>query len=721
MPSHFKLFKKVRVARLSVLAVLLLTFVGLPAAGQMAGTNLFKELDLLTWASRVILAEEGTTESDMSGWSEEDWTTYCETNDCETWTEEDTSEWTEEEWTEGDTSEWTEEEWEETSECTDSSCEYYNEEWDDYCKENDCEQWNDGEWDQEDQENFYEEGAWEDKPYEDYYYGEEGYYYGEDGYYDETGTFYPYEEGVYEDYYYEAADEEYFMRQQESMKGEVDRLHEELYGIKEIFSKLEGISTPSSRVAASLTELNNLLEKGLTALEQMEAALEDGLSDEDTMSTFWDTMDSLGDAAETHMEVLKDWLEEDSAVASALTDEEMAFITMDHEDEEYSEDEISDYLSEQYSDLVDDVDFESFAGNVSPEEMEKIFRYINDAMMQELLKYMDDEQANDILTKMMNSLTTFGDKGTALMQNTTEVLDVMEGLDFDGVSSSEEVDQLEALYEETKGSLITEASKDDLKEVWADVEDALALGNVSKETMKAYVAELDQLLDENKESLVLEDEVEFYDATLDENAWYFDELAEARDQDIISGDKDSNGNPTGYFRPGDEVTKAEALKMILEGAGLNGSSGNSSDSSADGKWYEEYVKHAEELGLPYQGDWDESCDRGTVAAWTAEIFVGDVAGLDIAEFEYEGTFDDVSDSDPNVEYYQAVYEYGIFTGDDATGDLRPDDLINRAETTKVIMTAVEEVVETAEIEEKLDDVGTLLQRAAVLSKFFSLL
>ena len=100
---------------------------------------------------------------------------------------------------------------------------------------------------------------------------------------------------------------------------------------------------------------------------------------------------------------------------------------------------------------------------------------------------------------------------------------------------------------------------------------------------------------------------------------------------------------------------------------------------------------------------------------------GDLAGLDIAEFEYEGTFDDVSDSDPNVEYYQAVYEYGIFTGDDATGDLRPDDLINRAETTKVIMTAVEEVVETAEIEEKLDDVGTLLQRAAVLSKFFSLL
>jgi hypothetical protein len=704
MSSPFKLLK-VRAARLSVLAVFLLTFVGLPAVGQMAGTNLFKELDLLTWVSEVILAEEGTGESDMSEWTEEEWATYCETNDCGTWTEE-------EEWSE-------EAEGEKTSECTDSDCEYYNEEWDDYCKDNDCDQWNDGEWDQEDQENFYEEGAWEDKPYEDYYYGEEGYYYGEDGYYDETGTFYSYGEEEYEDFYYEAADEEYFMRQQESMKEEVDRLHEELYGIKEIFSKLDGVSTPNSRVAASLTELNNLLVKGLTALEQMEGALEDGLSDEDTLNTFWDTMDSLGDAAGTHMEVLKEWFEEDAAVAAVLSDEEIAFIATDHEDEKYSKDDISDYLSEQYSDLADDFDFESFAGNVSSEEMEKIFRYINDAMMQELLKYMDDEEANDILTKMMNSLTTFGDKGTVLMQNTTEVLGVMEGLDFDGATPSDEVAQLEALYEETKGSLITDASKDDLKEVWANVEAALAAGSVNKETMKAYVAELDQLLDENKKSLVLEDEVEFYDATLDENAWYFDELAEARDQDIISGDKDSSGNPTGYFRPGEEVTKGEALKMILEGAGLNGSSGNSADSSADGKWYEEYVKHAEELGLPYQGDWDESCDRGTVAAWTAEVFVGDVAGLDIADFEYEGTFDDVSASDPNVEYYQAVYEYGIFTGDDGTGDLRPDDLINRAETAKVIMTAVEEVVETAEIEEKLDDVGTLLQRAAARSKLFS--
>lgn len=682
-----KLFK-VRAARLSVLAVFLMTFVGLPSVGQMAGTNIFKNLDLLTWVSNVILAEEG---------SEEDWATYCETNDCES-----SEEWSgEEDKTEEDT-------W---SDSTDS------EEWEDYCDTNDCDQWSDGEWDEEDMENFYDEGVWEDKPYEDYYYGEEGYYYGEDGYYDETGTFYTYEEGNYEeedyeDLYYEAADEEHFMRQQESMKEELDGLHEELSGIQEILSKLEGASTPNSRVSSALTELISLAEKGISALEKMEAALEEGLSDEDTLEAFWDSMDSLGDAAETHMEVIQEWLEEDSAAASLLTDEELGFMLMDFEDEDYSDDEIADYLSGQYADLADDFDFESFAEGVSPEEMDKIFRYINDALMQELLNYMDDEQASEILTKMMNQLPVFGDKGANLMQNTTEVLAVMEGLDFKDFTSSDELDQLEKLYEETKSTLVTEGSKDDLKEIWSNVKEALMAGSVSEETMKTYIEEVDSALEENKKDLVLEDEVEFYDATLDENAWYFDDLADARDADIISGDKDANGNPTGYVRPGDEVTKGEALKMILEGAGLGGSSGSASDSDVAGKWYESYVKTAEELGLPYQGDWDEACDRGTVAAWTAEVFVGDVANLDINDFEYEGTFDDVSESDPNVEYYQAVYEYGIFTGDDGTGDLRPDDSINRAETTKVVMTAVEAVVETVEAGEKLDDVETLLQRHA---------
>lgn len=690
-----KLFK-VRATYLSLLAIFLLAFVGLPSLGQMAG---------------VILAEE---DSGMTEWTQEDMDTYCATNDCSGW------EGTEEEWmeedTEWDTTEWTEEDWSGTSECTDTSCEHYNEEWEDYCETNDCDQWSDGEWSEEDYKDYYDEGVWEDKPYESYYYGEEGYYYGEDGYYDETGTFHTYEDeyenGNYEDLYYEAADEEHFVRQQEGMKEELGSLSEELSGIKDILSKLAEASTPNSRVSAALTELLVLAGKAGSVLEQMEGALEEGLSDEDTMDAFWDTMDSLGDAAETHMEVIEEWLEEDLEAAASLTDEELAFLTMDHESEEYSEDEIADYLEGQYADLADDFDFEDFAGGVSTEGMDKIFRYINDAMMQELLKYMDDEHANEILTKMMNMLPVFGDKGANLMQNTTEVLDILGEIDSEDLASS---DELEALYEETKGSLVTDESKEELKEVWTNVEEALAAGDVSEATMKTYVEEVKQLLEENKESLVLDEKVEFYDATLEENAWYFDDLADARDADILSGDKDADGNPTGYVRPGDEVTKAEALKMILEGAGLDGVSGDAADSSAEGQWYEEYVKQAEELGLPYQGDWNESCDRGTVAAWTAEVFVGDVAGIDIADFEYEGTFEDVSESDPNVEYYQAVYEYGIFTGDDATGDLRPNDLINRAETTKVVMTAVEEVVEPAEVADKLDDVETLLERKAARS------
>ena len=81
-------------------------------------------------------------------------------------------------------------------------------------------------------------------------------------------------------------------------------------------------------------------------------------------------------------------------------------------------------------------------------------------------------------------------------------------------------------------------------------------------------------------------------------AWYEDEINAIMDaqammgaNNIIAGYADEKGNPTGLFGPGDSLTRAQFLKMILEAASVTGASVDLSDKSMDkvhwaGKYYQ---------------------------------------------------------------------------------------------------------------------------------------
>ena len=184
-----------------------------------------------------------------------------------------------------------------------------------------------------------------------------------------------------------------------------------------------------------------------------------------------------------------------------------------------------------------------------------------------------------------------------------------------------------------------------------------------------------------------------------DDEWYFDDVQTLSTQGVIGGDKDSNGNSTGYYRPADAITKGEMLKLILEVSGRGESSATPSDSSAINQWYEGYVAQFENMSMSYGGNWNEPVTRREAAVWISEALE-----LHKMVAAYNNEFGDVSSSDADALHFVAVYEFGIFTGDSGTGNLRPDDGMNRAEAAKAIRVAMEEVLDgsASTVDETLD-------------------
>ncbi len=80
------------------------------------------------------------------------------------------------------------------------------------------------------------------------------------------------------------------------------------------------------------------------------------------------------------------------------------------------------------------------------------------------------------------------------------------------------------------------------------------------------------------------------------------------------------------------------------------------------------------------------------------MLVSEVFDLGGEEYSYDGAFPDVPASDPNAGHLQAVFEFGIFTGDSGTGTFRPEDPINRAEVSKVMNVAIENASSVEDME-----------------------
>ena len=178
--------------------------------------------------------------------------------------------------------------------------------------------------------------------------------------------------------------------------------------------------------------------------------------------------------------------------------------------------------------------------------------------------------------------------------------------------------------------------------------------------------------------------------------WFNPYVASLSEWGIVSGFKDAGGRPTGEYRPGNQVTIAEALKMSMEAAQVNETSctGSPLHISAADHWSRRYVKCAEELGVRLFDprtpiDLNRPARRAEVLTIIHDTFGDEVLPLYSNFTDTQGHRFEADIAYANL--------YGIVSGDKSaagveTGTFRPDDAINRAETAKIIYEKLKLVV-----------------------------
>ncbi|MBP9773451.1 MAG: S-layer homology domain-containing protein [Candidatus Peribacteraceae bacterium] len=163
------------------------------------------------------------------------------------------------------------------------------------------------------------------------------------------------------------------------------------------------------------------------------------------------------------------------------------------------------------------------------------------------------------------------------------------------------------------------------------------------------------------------------------NDWFAPYVQTAVERGFASGYKDANGVSNGYFGPGNRVTYAEALSMIMNMTNTE-IGGEPYNLSAIDTWAAPYVATAEAMDLTVYGkglNVNTPISRGAVAQTIIEISkpAPPRGYLHFADLPTTHT------------YYAAVEtlaEAGIMKGDAKTNTINPDGYINRAEICKIL-------------------------------------
>ncbi len=164
-------------------------------------------------------------------------------------------------------------------------------------------------------------------------------------------------------------------------------------------------------------------------------------------------------------------------------------------------------------------------------------------------------------------------------------------------------------------------------------------------------------------------------------AWYTYYVHYVRSRDIISGYKDAFGNLLGEYRPANNVTIAEILKMFFMASRWGALDSDPELSLADDHWARGFVAQAEARDLyilRIPTSIDRPATRGEVVRTLLEII-----GINPAPVETT-SFEDLSPTHPHAAYIEYAAAVGVVSGDDLTPTFRPNAPINRAEMAKIL-------------------------------------
>lgn len=315
--------------------------------------------------------------------------------------------------------------------------------------------------------------------------------------------------------------------------------------------------------------------------------------------------------------------------------------------------------------------------------------YVNEFIVAEegLTTYdIGDGTGNQVEVLLLTYLDTLGEETpeqlSKMVENASKLL---ESISISGKSLDESSDEES---EETFDTLVTEMFLDT----------AILTSDNAIDTVKTVLDEttLENALDtyeskaETLEEILYEEGVNpFTDVSFDDKCWYCEYVTDIKNAGIISGYKDVSGVLTGEFKPGNDITIAEILKIALKVAGEEASEADPNLSQALDHWAKGYVAKAEELGLEIVEDSELDLNRPATRGEVLQILL-EALGADTPTYSTSTSyFTDLDASHKNFNHIQYSYDLGLVSGDDNASTFRPDDGINRAEVSKIAIKSLE--------------------------------
>lgn len=478
-------------------------------------------------------------------------------------------------------------------------------------------------------------------------------------------------------------------------------MKEELIGIRGDLENAEAFADAIAELnvaslAVDVEGAHKVIANGYALIENMEAELVDACNIEDfgpgsggpdfyRFDRFWPAMEQLGRVAQKYFTRLVDYILDNSDAYDSIVDdvgEETVQEMIDFAREQMHGGGDSRYEGDYgviWEDVYDIDDADVFGGlekQLSGEIASMLQRgQFDGAEIEKLINVIVDRAVEQMTAAIMNSFAVLGDQlGNQLMQNNNLIAE--QAIEISGLSGADE-----DLIEKAKTTVyVNSSTAEECASILGELKSATETGD----NTGIFTQRLQECVDRADQEAVGSNGVEFKDCRLSDDDWFAQYCVASKQQGVVSGYKDAQGNLTGEVGPANNVTLAEVTKMAAETCGKGMSSGNPADSRANGQWFSGYVKTFENEGigsLVKVDDWNKAATRKQAFGILAKM-------CDVEPVDYQGVYPDLSGSDPLAGYMQALYDLGVVTGE-GNGNLNPDGLIVRAAVMKIMSLSVD--------------------------------
>lgn len=177
---------------------------------------------------------------------------------------------------------------------------------------------------------------------------------------------------------------------------------------------------------------------------------------------------------------------------------------------------------------------------------------------------------------------------------------------------------------------------------------------------------------------------------VDDDQWFAGFVGKVKEREIVEGYRDGEGNLTGDFGPGDNVTIGAVLKMAALSAGIAEEDGETENVSGRTHWSRGFLRAAETRGLTLVRnrslDLNRPATRGELLRTVLEFYGAvdpDAEGQEVDDCGYS----DVADTHPHYYAVCLATNQGIVSGDSDADTFRPNDPVTRAEVSKILVNA----------------------------------